>query len=48
MPPPPREVLEGGGGSEEGARGGWLGHPSPPMIPAEGGPKIVKLKSSWH
>ena len=30
--------------------GGWLGHPSslaPPMVPAEGGPKIFKLKSSW-
>ena len=37
----PREVLEGGG---------WLGPPSscgPPMVPAEGGPKIVKLQSFW-
>ena len=29
----------------------WLGPPSsqgPPMFPAEGGPKILKLKPSWH
>ena len=44
-PPPPRDVLEGGGGG-----GGWLGPSSslgPPMVPAEGRPKIFKLKSSW-
>ena len=49
-----KEVLEGGegGGSESGGgEGGWLGHPSylgTPMVPAKGGPKIVKLKSSWR
>ena len=33
-----------------GGGGGWLGPPSsygPPMVPTEGGPKILKLKSSW-
>ena len=34
-----RDVLEGGGGG-----GGWP-DPPPPMVPAEGGPKILKLKS---
>ena len=32
-------------------RGVWLGPPSsqgPCMVPAKGGPKSVKLKSSWH
>ena len=48
-----RDVLEGGegGGSEGGGGGGWLGPPSswgPPMVPAEGGPKNFKLKSSWR
>ena len=45
----------GGGGGQgcirRGGRGVWLGPPSsqgPPVVPAEGGPKIVKLKSSWH
>ena len=36
--------LKGGGGV-------WLGPPSslaPPVVPAEGRPKILKLKSSWH
>ena len=38
-----RDVLEGGGG-------GWdppysLG---PPMVPTEGGPRVLKRKSSWH
>ena len=53
--PPASDVLEGGEvGSEEGGgegRGVWLGPPSsqgPPMVPTEGGPKIWKLKSSWH
>ena len=39
----PRDVLERGGGR--------LRHPSSlglPMVPAEGGPKIFKLKSPWH
>ena len=38
-------MLEGGG------EGGWLGPPSsqgPPMVPAEGRPKIFKGQSSWH
>ena len=32
-------------------RRGGGGHPSslgPPVVPAEGGPKILKLKSYWH
>ena len=45
---------EGGRGLKAGGEGGgvgWLGAPSsqgPPMVPAEGGPEILKLKSSWH
>ena len=38
----------GGGGGVCRGRGGWLGPPSsqgPPMVPAEAGPKFVKLKS---
>ena len=47
-----RDVLERGRGGVLN-RGGevWLGHPSclgPPMVPAEGGPKTFKLKSSWR
>ena len=37
--------------SEGGGRGGWLGPPSsqgPPMVPAEGEPKVLKLKPSWR
>ena len=37
-------------GGREGGGGGWLGPCSSyglPMVPAEGEPKIVKLKSSW-
>ena len=53
--PPPRDVSEGGGGGGglkgEGG-GGWLGPPPPPRVPlwssAEGGPKFLKRKSSWH
>ena len=51
---PPRDVLEGG----DGRGGGLAGTPppatiggtfgGPPMVPAEGGPKILKLQSSWH
>ena len=46
----PRDAAEAGGG---GGGGGWLGHPSslgppPPMVPAKGGPKNLKLKSSWR
>ena len=39
--------LGGGEGAEGGERGGgsFLG---PAMVPAEGGPNILKLKSSWH
>ena len=40
-----------GGGSEGGGGGGWLGPPSslgPAMVPAESGPKIFTVKSSWH
>ena len=43
-------VREGEGGVYEGG-GGWLGttsSPGSPMVPAEGGPNILKLKSSWH
>ena len=43
--PQPKDVLE-----ERGGRA-WRGPPSsggPPMAPAEGGPKILRLKSSWH
>ena len=42
---------EGGEGGSEGGGGGWLGPPSeegPPMVPAEGGPKILKFESSWR
>ena len=42
-----RDVLEGGAGGGGGRA--WLGPPSslgPRMVPAEGGPKILKLKSS--
>ena len=45
-PPPPRDVLERGVG---GWGGVWLRHPpflGPPRVPAEGGPKKFKLKSS--
>ena len=44
-------------GEEEGGKGGsqggfgWDPSPSsegPPVVPAEGGPKILKRKSSWH
>ena len=41
----------GQGCNRRGGRGLWLGHPStlgPPMVPTEGGPKFLKLKSSWH
>ena len=41
-----RGDLKGGGGGV-----GWDPPPSPqgpPMVPAEGGPKILKLQSSWH
>ena len=52
--PEPRDVLERGEGGSEG--GGWgvrLPPPppysqGPPMVPAEGGPKIFERKSSWH
>ena len=41
----------GGGGGLKGG-GGLAGTPlvpgSPPKVPAEGGPKFLKLKSSWH
>ena len=40
-----------GGGSEGGWKGFALGPPSsqgPPVVPAEGGPNILKLQSSWH
>ena len=34
---------------QKGGGGAWLGHSlGPPMVPAEGGPKNFKLKSSWH
>ena len=42
---------EGGRGGLKGGEGGWLGPPfsqSPPTVPAEGGPKVLKLKSSWQ
>ena len=38
-------------GGLKGGGGGWLGPASslgPPMVPAEGGLKTLKLKSSWH
>ena len=40
-----------GGGLKGGGGGVWLGHPSSfrlPEVPAEGGLKILKLKSSWR
>ena len=48
--------MEGGGGWHKalvvGVKGGGgLGPPSSeglPMVPAEGGPNVLKLKSSWH
>ena len=47
VPPPPlTHVLEWGEGG-----GAWLGPPSSqgsPMVPAEGGPNMLKLQSSWH
>ena len=50
-PPLARDGFPGGGGSERGGRGVWLGPPSSlgsPMVPAEGGPKMIfKLKSCW-
>ena len=47
--PPAEDKKKGGGGLKGG--GVWLGPPSsqgPPKVPAEGGPKIFNLKSSWH
>ena len=40
----PRDVLEGGRGF------GWDPPSSqgPPVVPAEGGPKLLRLQSSWH
>ena len=47
-----REEGGGGGGRLKGGRGGLAGDPpssqGPPMAPAEGGPNILKLQSSWH
>ena len=46
----PEDVLEGGEGGSERV-GGWRVGPfsqGPPVVPAEGGPNILKLKSSWH
>ena len=45
----PQGCIRGGGGGGWGKGGGGFGwDPPPPMVPAEGGPKILKLKSSWH
>ena len=46
-------MLEGGGeGGSGGGEGGLAGTPpssqGPRMVPAEGRPKILKRKSSWH
>ena len=48
---PFRGAGRGGPKVGGGGRGVWLGPPSsqgPPAVPAEGGPKFLKLKSSWH
>ena len=53
-PPPPGLYSKGGEGGLKGfgGGGGLAGTPPPPRVPlwspAEGGPKFLKLKSSWH
>ena len=41
-------LLERGGGRGGGVQPDPPSSYSPPMTPAEGGPQILKLKSSWH
>ena len=51
LPPVVAAVDAATCGLKGGGRGLWLGPPSsygPPMVPAKGGPKLLKHKSSWH
>ena len=51
MPRPRPEGCIRRGGLKGGGGGVWLGAPSSQglrMVPAEGGQKILKRKSSWH